>query len=159
MDSAARLIFITDLTVQVATLHRIAARLDDRATGLTLEDIVRLESTAYQIHNFYNAAEDLLKLIATHFENNISNSAQWHSALLQRMMQEIPGIRPPVLSLETFTALNGLRGFRHFFRHAYEVPLNYDQLLANVNLAKSVLPQLEQDIETFINKIQQDNEA
>ncbi len=153
MDSNARLIFMTDLAAQMATLRRIAARLDNRVTGLTSEDIVRLESAAYQIHNVYNAAEDLLKLIATHFENNISDSARWHSILLQRMMQEIPGIRPPVLSLETFTALNGLRGFRHFFRHAYEVPLNYDQLLVNVNLAQSVLPQLERDIDTFLNKI------
>jgi uncharacterized protein YutE (UPF0331/DUF86 family) len=154
MDSAAQLIFVTDLKAQLATLRRIAKRLDDRATGLASDDIVRMESVAYQLHNFYNAVEDLLKLIAAHFENNISDSAQWHSALLQRMMQNIPGIRPPVLSFETFTTLNTLRGFRHFFRHAYEVPLNYEQLIANLRLAKSVLPQLEQDIETFVGVIQ-----
>jgi enamine deaminase RidA (YjgF/YER057c/UK114 family) len=153
MDSANQLIFITDLKAQMATLCRIAARLKERSLGLSADDIVRMESVAYQLHNFYNAVEDLLMLIAAHFENNIANSAQWHSALLKRMMQDIPDVRPAVLSLETFTALNGLRGFRHFFRQAYEVPLNYDQLLANLKLAEAVLPQLEQDIETFLRQI------
>ena len=153
MDSDAQLIFITDLTAQLATLHRIANRLNDRAKGLTPEDVVRMESVAYQLHNFYNAVEDLLKLVATHFENNISDAARWHSALLQRMMQDIPGIRPPLISLETFTALNGLRGFRHFFRHAYEVPINYEQLSVNLKLASTALSQLERDIDTFLRKI------
>lgn len=40
------------------------------------DDIVRVESVAYQLHTFYNAVEDLLKLVATHFENNISDAAR-----------------------------------------------------------------------------------
>ena len=154
MDSPTHLILATDLKAQLETLKRIAKRLDERAEALTGKDIIPMESVAYQIHNFYNAVEDLLKLVATHFENNISDSGQWHSALLKRMMQEIPEIRPAVLTIETFTALNSLRGFRHFFRHAYEVPINYEQLMVNFNLAKSVLPQLEHDIETFLDTLQ-----
>jgi hypothetical protein len=153
MDSAHRLIFITDLNAQLAVLQRTANRLSDRATGLTPHDIVRMESAAYQLHNFYNAVEDLLKLIATHFENNISDSSRWHSALLQRMTLDVSGVRPPVLSLETFTTLNALRGFRHFFRHAYDVPINYEQLSINLKLAIAVLPQLEQDIDIFLQKL------
>lgn len=153
MDSAARLILVTDLTAQLCTLQRISARLEQRAEGISSNDEVRMESVAYQIHNFYNAVEDLLKVIATHFENNISDSARWHSALLQRMMQEIPGVRPAVLSLETFTTLTSLRGFRHFFRHAYEVPINYDQLMNNFKLTQAVLSQLEADVEAFMNKL------
>ncbi|MDA0673775.1 MAG: hypothetical protein O3C67_08745 [Cyanobacteria bacterium] len=154
MDSSDRLIFVTDLQAQLGTLRRIQARLGDRTVGLTAEDVVRMESVAYQIHNLYGAIEDLLKLVATHFENNIAESPRWHSALLQRMMQAVPGVRPAVLSMETFTALNGLRGFRHFFRHAYEVPLSYEQLMANVKLAEGIVPQLEQDIETFLDGLE-----
>jgi hypothetical protein len=153
MDRAHRLILETDLNAQFATLRRIGQRLDERAIGLVPTDIVRMESLAYQIHNFYNAVEDLLKLVATHFENNISESGQWHSALLQRMMQAIPGVRPTLLSYATFTALNSLQGFRHFFRHAYEVPLSYEQLWANFNLAQSTLPQLGQDVATFLQRL------
>ena len=153
MDNTARLIFVTDLQAQLATLKRINERLGDRAAGLNTDDVVRMESVAYHIHNLYNAVEDLLKLIANHFENNISESSRWHSALLQRMTQEVSGVRPAVLSTETYACLNGLRGFRHFFRHAYEIPINYDQLLANLQQAEAVLPQLEQDIATFLRKL------
>lgn len=153
MDSAYKLIFITDLRAQMASLERINHRLRDRAQGLSEADIVRLESVAYQIHNFYNAVEDLLKLIAAHFENNIAETPRWHSALLQRMLQEVPGIRPAVLSYDTFVALDQLRGFRHFFRHAYEAPIKYEQLVANLNRAQQVFSQLQQDIDALIAKL------
>jgi hypothetical protein len=41
-------------------------------------------------------------MVAAHFENQISDTARWHSVLLQRMSQEIPGIRPIVLSQESY---------------------------------------------------------
>lgn len=153
MDSQAKLVFVTDLRAQMASLERISQRLDNRAQGLSEQDLVRMESVAYQIHNFYNAVEDLLKLIATHFENNITEAARWHSALLQRMLQDVPGIRPAVLSLETFTALDQLRGFRHFFRHAYEAPIDYSQLVSNLNRTRQIFPLLKQDIEVLIDQI------
>jgi hypothetical protein len=153
MDSNAKLVFITDLRTQMASLERIHQRLGDRAQGLTVQDLVRMESVAYQIHNFYNAVEDLLKLIAAHFENNIADTVRWHSALLQRMLQEIPGVRPAILSFETFTMLDQLRSFRHFFRHTYETPLDYEQLISNLKRTDQVLPLLRQDIQRLIEAI------
>ena len=153
MDGNAKFVFLTDLHTQIASLERVRQRLNDRAQGLDTGDLVRMESVAYQIHNFYNAVEDLLKLIATHFENNIADTTRWHSALLQRMLQEVPGIRPAVLAFETFVLLDQLRGFRHFFRHAYEASLDYDQLSSNLRRVNQVFLLLKQDIETLTNKI------
>lgn len=62
-------------------------------------------------------------MVAAHFENQISDTARWHSVLLQRMSQEIPGIRPAVLSQESYLLLNSLRGFRHFSAMLMEFPL------------------------------------
>ena len=45
------------------------------------------------------------------------------------MMIEIPGIRPRLLSEESFTYLNELRGFRHVFRHAYGVELDVERII------------------------------
>lgn len=50
-----------------------------------------MESVAYQIHNLFNAVEDLLKIVAASFENQITDTARWHTALLQRMTQEVVG--------------------------------------------------------------------
>ena len=109
---------------------------------------------AYQIHNFYNAIEDLLKIVAAHFENQIADTAPWHTLLLQRMSQEIPGIRPVFLSPESYLLLNSLRGFRHFFRHGYGVPIDYEQLQINLNKARQIYSYLEQDLDQFFAALQ-----
>lgn len=88
MDKNALIVLNADLRTQMAVVKAIAERLEERARGLQADDPVRLESVAYQIHNFYNAIEDLLKIMAAHFENQISDTARWHTVLLQRMTQD-----------------------------------------------------------------------
>ena len=153
MDKNALTVFKADIQAQMALVDRILALIDARATGLTPDDPIRLESVAYQIHNLYNAVEDLLKLVAAHFENQITDTAHWHTALLRRMTQEVTGIRPALLSEECYLILNSLRGFRHFFRHAYGVPIDYAQLQINLDKARQLNSLLKKDIENFLNKI------
>ncbi len=88
----------------------------------------------------------------------ISNSRQWHSLLLQRMTITIPQVRPAVLSSETYTLLNGLQGFRHFFRHAYGATIEYEQLKSNLDKALNALPQLESDLNQFLAQLESGKE-
>ncbi|MFM7424007.1 MAG: hypothetical protein ACKO7W_03250 [Elainella sp.] len=136
-------------------IQRVIEMLEVRATGLQPDDPVRLESVAYQIHNFYNAVEDLLRTVAAQFENQITDAARWHQLILQRMTQEIQTVRPALLSQTSFQALNALRGFRHFFRHAYGVPIDYDQLVANLHRVRQGYPALVQDVDHFLVQLQQ----
>lgn len=154
MDKDTLILLKTDLNAQRRLINNIAQKIQQRSEGLTSDDLIRLESIAYQIHNLYTAIEDLLKIVATYFENNISNSAQWHANLLQRLTQDIPEIRPAFLAEETFLLLNSLRGFRHFFRHAYGANIEYEQLNINLNKAILVLVYLEQDCENFLKKLE-----
>ena len=124
---------------------RVFDMLEVRAQGLQPDDAVRLESVAYQIHNFYNAVEDLLRTVAAQFENQITDTSRWHQLILQRMTQEILTVRPAVLSQASFEALNALRGFHQFFRHAYGVPIDYDQLVSNLNRVRQGFPVLVQE--------------
>jgi hypothetical protein len=153
MDSNSLIILQADIKAQINLIQRVFEQLLDRANGLQPNDIVRLESIAYNIHNLYNAMEDLLKVVATHFENNIADSAKWHSLLLQRMTQEIQGSRPALLSQETYQILNTLRGFRHFFRHAYGTPIDYDQLKINLDKSLALVPLLEADVNHFLQTL------
>ena len=154
MDARQLAVFTADVQSQMQLIQQVAQLVELRAQGLQREDAARLESVAYQIHNFYNAVEDLLKTIAVQFENQITDTSRWHQLILQRMTQEIAAVRPAVLSQRSFAALNALRGFRHFFRHAYGVPIDYEQLIANLNRAREVLPLLEQDVEKFLRLLQ-----
>ena len=154
MDKNTLIVLRADITAQMALVKSISLLIEERAEGLQKDDPIRLESVAYQIHNFYNAIEDLLKIVAAHFENQLSDTARWHSILLQRMSQEIPGIRPVLLSRESYLLLNSLRGFRHFFRHAYGVPIDYEQLQINLNKSRQLCPCLEQDLNQFFEALE-----
>ncbi len=154
MDARQLAVFTADVRSQMHLIQRVGQLLELRATGLQQDDVVRMESVAYQIHNFYNAVEDLLQTIALQFENQVTDSSRWHQLILQRMTQEIETVRPAFLSTDSFEALNALRGFRHFFRHAYGVPIDYDQLTANLNRVRTALPSLQQDVERFLHQLQ-----
>ncbi|NJN71839.1 MAG: hypothetical protein HC799_02985, partial [Limnothrix sp. RL_2_0] len=86
-------------------------------------------------------------------ENNISDSSQWHSLRLQRMITDIPNIRPAFLSADTYSLLNNLRGFRHFFRHAYGATIEYEQLKGNLKKSLKLLVYLETDLQQFMTRL------
>ena len=153
MEKNTLIIFQTDVKYQLGVITTINQKLVERSENLTSDNPVLLQSIAYQIHNLYGATEDLLKIVASYFENNITDTAQWHSALLRRMSQNIPEVRPFLISPSTYEILNSLRGFRHFFRHAYGVEIEYEQLKINLFKALALLPNLEKDIELFLEKI------
>lgn len=153
MDKNTFIILKADVNAQIQLIATIEQKLQERSENLEPDDIIRLESIAYQIHNLYNATEDLLKIVATYFENQVTDTSRWHSVLLRRMNQEIPEIRPALISQETFNLLNSLRGFRHFFRHAYNTAIEYEQLKSNLDKALSLSPNLKKDLKTFLEQI------
>ena len=63
MDKNSLIVLTTDIQAQMALVNEISGLVEERATGLSSDNPVRLESVAYQIHNFYNAVEDLPKIM------------------------------------------------------------------------------------------------
>ncbi|PSO63957.1 MAG: hypothetical protein BRC36_07370 [Cyanobacteria bacterium QH_2_48_84] len=63
MDKNALIVLNTDIQAQMALVNEISGLVEERARGLSPDDPVRLESVAYQIHNLYNAVEDLPKIM------------------------------------------------------------------------------------------------
>jgi hypothetical protein len=109
----------------------------------------KLVHIAYQLHNLYSAYEDMFKEISFTFENNIERNSGFHKNLLIRMKIAIPGIRPNVLSEDSYLLLGELMGFRHVFRHAYNYNLTADKMEI---LRKKILDQkttIDSDIKIF----------
>lgn len=153
MDAQELLILKTDAAAQLALIDDVYAILEDRARDFNGEDARQVESVAYQIHNAYNTFEELLRLVAAHFENQIGDSARWHSALLQRMTQPVPGVRPAPLTKETFLLLDALRGFRHFFRHPYAAAVDPEQVQFNLRRARQAHNCLHRDLSLFLEQL------
>jgi hypothetical protein len=123
----------------------------DKVESLKPLDESHLVHSAYLLHNLYNAYEDMFKEISVCFENNVERSSGFHKNILLRMKITIPGIRPEILSSESFLLLNELLGFRHVFRHAYNYnlePTRFQQLRERVIIGRSVL---DKDINRFCN--------
>lgn len=114
---------------------------------------VFLESTGYQLHNLYCAIEDLFRIVATYFENNIETQSHWHANLLKTMRLKIKGVRPALLSSETYAYLNDLRGFRHVFRHAYTHELDPEKVGLLLTRVEKLNPLFDRDAREFLQAI------
>lgn len=151
MDKEQILIFLAEFTQQFEQIVSIYSTLERKTNKLTADHVSAelVESTGYWLHNLYCAYEDLFNIVASFWENNIVTNGAYHKNLLKHMMLQIPGIRPALLSEESFKALDELRAFRHVFRHAYSYGLDDERvlfLLRRVLKQKSVVLH---DIEQF----------
>ncbi len=155
MDAKDLLILESDFAAQLAHIDDVFLKLEERASGFNADDALEMqaESIAFQIHNACNAIEKLFRLIAAHFENQISDESRWQIAPLKRMTQSIPGVRPALLTKETFHLLDALRGFRHLFRHSYSAGVEPLLLQANLQKARQVHNLLHRDISAFLDQL------
>lgn len=109
---------------------RLNGHLEALAAGLAVvePEYRDLAAAAYTLHNIYNGLENSFDQISRSCENHITDPAQWHRELLEKMFLEIPAVRPAVLSEGCRRLLNDLRGFRHVFRHSYDFQIDAERL-------------------------------
>lgn len=153
MDTNRLIVLQAEIQAQLEVSDVVHKTLAERATHLQPASPIVIESVAYQIHNLYGAIEELCQLVAKMFENNITDTARWHSQLLNRMGLLIPGVRPPLLANETIQKPHYLRTFRHFFRHAYGVTLDYQKVEENVRVASEAINHLHRDVTSFLQNL------
>ncbi|MFH1985720.1 MAG: hypothetical protein ABIL58_28125 [Pseudomonadota bacterium] len=123
-------VFLGDFDSQLQQIAQIYAVLEKRLQSFNRNPASpeMVDSTGYQLHNLYCAYEDLFKLVVGFWENNVSSNGGFHINILKRMMAEIEGVRPPLISAESYSHLDELRGFRHVFRHAYTYHLDDERV-------------------------------
>ena len=102
----------------------------------------------------YACFEDIFSKIARVFENRIDNPASWHRDLLRRMIIDVEGIRPSVISKESFLLLDELRGFRHVFRSSYMFELDAERLHLLTSKWNRGKKRVVQDVRTFCSSLQ-----
>lgn len=78
-----------------------------------------LGGVALNLQSFYTAVERILVVIAKEIDTVIPKEENWHQVLLKQMVVEIPGVRQPVLAIQTQQGLDEFRRFRHVVRSNY----------------------------------------
>lgn len=144
-------VFLAEFDFQIKHVLKVYAIIEGKKVVFDKEPVASemVESTGYWLHNLYSAFEDLFKLTAGFWENNVNIDGDFHVNLLKRMLVHIDQVRPALISEESYRFLNELRGFRHVFRHAYSFGLDDERvsfLLYRVLKKKELLLQ---DLENF----------
>lgn len=103
----------------------------------------------YMLHNLYCALEDLFKRVAETFENNVDDLSRYHRDLLRRMSFELPGVRPALLTVQTYRTLDELRRFRHLFRHAYAYQLDPRRVADLQSVIINAKEELDADLDNY----------
>ncbi len=152
MDERRLTVLKVDMNRQVKMIEQVYEKIQQRTREYEANE-ERMESLAYQLHNLYCAFEDLMKIVATEFENRISERADWHIQMLRRMTEQIPTIRPALFSQESFPLLDELRAFRHWFRHAYSYEVEPDKLGIVVTKANKLRDTYKTDIQRFLQQL------
>jgi len=156
MESSKEItVFLSEYDFQVDLIKATYQRLENKLLVFEKESPSKemIESAGYWMHNLYCAFEDLFKLVAGYWENNLSANGEFHVNLLKRMIIKIRDVRPALLSKASFEYLNELRGFRHVFRHAYSYGLDDERV--NYLLRKTIdrKEDILADIDNFRQKI------
>jgi hypothetical protein len=94
--------------------HGAADQLDYLALGCT-------------IHNLYGVIENACLRVSRFFENGLP-AESWHRELLNRMILDIPTVRPAFFLRNELELIDDLRAFRHVFRNLYNRPVDVDKL-------------------------------
>ncbi len=108
-----------------------------------------LDAVALNLHTFYTAAERVFEEIAREIDSFVPSGSDWHRRLLRQMLAEMPEVRPPVITQQTYEILDEYRAFRHVVRNVYTFelrPTRIQELATNLPIGYR---QLVSDIQVF----------
>ena len=106
---------------ELPELEIVIRRIEDgwqRSIGSA--DDYYLDSVALNLHGFYSGLERIFEIIATNIDAKKPNGENWHQQLLDQMAEEIPSVRPAVISpavwqLKTSIWAHNPPGYLHYF--------------------------------------------
>lgn len=145
---------IADIDADMRLLKKEISSIERKLERLKTEkDAENIDShnkaIAASLHSIYSGYEGVIERIIRAVDGEVPIGAQYHILLLKRAMTTIEGVRPPIISLETFRLLDELRTYRHKFRNIYLYLLSTERIK---NLARTGIQSFhsfEKDISAF----------
>jgi hypothetical protein len=149
-------VLVRRIRQELEELQRVLGRIQE---GWELfrrsNDDFYLDSVALNLHGFYSGFERLFTHIAEIVDDDLPQGEDWHKRLLEQMKNEIPGIRPAVISTETWEILDDLRKFRHVIRNVYTHHLDSVRIGKLVKSSSASFTQLNAEISAFAAFLEQ----
>lgn len=125
----------------------------DKIRGFSLNDRGSLRILGSALHDYYNAVENIFKIIAQKIDSSLPEGTNWHKELLEQMALEVEGVRSKVIRPETQNLLEEFLAFRHVFRNVYGYNLTREKLEDLIQKLPEVSRGLERNIKEFEAKM------
>jgi len=113
-----------------------------------------LDGVALNLHGFYGGLERLFERISVLVDDARPAGSDWHQTLLNQMAQEVPGVRPAVISESTRARLDAYRSFRHVARNIYTFNLDPIKLTDLVAQAPGCFAQVQAELLAFADLLE-----
>lgn len=145
---------------ELAELDRVVQRIEEawRRSQRSSDDYY-LDSVALSLHGFYGGLERLFELIATTLDGRKPAGENWHKILLFQMAEEVPQVRPAVVSEETRDRLDAYRGFRHVVRNVYSHRFDPAKIRGLVEAAPIVFARVRNELAAFADFLEHPSET
>jgi hypothetical protein len=147
---------------EMTDLDRSAARVSAawmRGKRATADQDYYLDAVALNLHGFYSGVERLFELTARYIDRTVPDGESWHRELAIRMAQEVPDVRPAVISPDVASDLDEYRRFRHLVRNVYATNLVPAKMQGLVERLPLLWPRLRAELvafATFLERISPD---
>jgi hypothetical protein len=139
---------IKEISNECEVLKRKLAVVETTTDPEVLDSHIR--AIAGCTHGIYIGMESILKNLIKYLDKELPIGDDWHIQLLKRAKYPNEGIRPVIISEETFVLLDELRGFRHVFRSKYHSLLIPGKVIERANDALKAFNKFAEDVELFI---------
>lgn len=147
MDRIALQILEDGWAQDARVMHRAVSTLEARLAESTAG---RWAAAAYELNRIYNIMEKSFERLCETFENHLEKKGRYHDALIERVALEITSIRPAFLPPDAVRAVRELKGFRHIFRHAYDLELDPARVEAAAENARACVAAFEGWCQAFL---------
>jgi len=143
------------VTDEIRTLERLVGQMDQLlVTRADPPTWIELHAMASLLHGFYTGVESIFERIVIHLGEGMPKGEFWHRDLLEQVAVEYKKLRPAVIDEQLQTTLKSYLDFRHFFRHAYGVNLEWIKLRPLAEGLKKTFDTLQRQLIEFFDKIQ-----
>ena len=145
----------TRIRNELKDMERVLHRMEEgwRRAQRSSDDYY-LDGVALNLHGFYGGFERIFERIAVIVDDARPTGQSWHQILLQQMAQEIPGVRPAVISESTHTRLDAYRSFRHVARNIYTFNLDPAKLEHLIVDASACFAQVRTELLAFADLLE-----
>ena len=103
------------------------------------------------LHSLYGGMENILKRIQAVRQGASQKSETWHTRMLETSLRRETDPDAP-LSKDLYVKMKDYLEFRHVFRHAYPIELQWKKMVPLAMDCMSVFEQFKSEITSFLVK-------